>query len=266
MKKKLTAVALVVCMLAIMLVGASLAYFTDTDEATNTFTMGNVAIDLTEDAWDKYFAGSNEVIGKLMPGTIYPKDPKVTNTGSEDAYLFLDVVFNKYNSLLWVMAADASADKDINFTIFDENGAVKAEFQNDKGQFSTTNFLTEIQKDKASFQAIINKWFGGIEHTDWQIMDYDMGETNKKCLTVRLGYIGDDGIITAGEEVQFMEEFGMPASVTQEMIESGKTIGGQANTFNTIDAKLNLTFKAYAIQKAELNTLADAYTAMFDAE
>ena len=47
MKKKLTAVALVVCMLAIMLVGASLAYFTDTDEATNTFTMGKVDIELT---------------------------------------------------------------------------------------------------------------------------------------------------------------------------------------------------------------------------
>ena len=49
MKKKLTAVALVVCMLAIMLVGASLAYFTDKDEATNTFTAGSVKIDLIEE-------------------------------------------------------------------------------------------------------------------------------------------------------------------------------------------------------------------------
>ena len=48
MKKKLTAVALIVCMLAIMLVGATLAYFTDTDDAVNTFTTGNVEIDLTE--------------------------------------------------------------------------------------------------------------------------------------------------------------------------------------------------------------------------
>ena len=48
MKKKLTAVALVVCMLAIMLVGASLAYFTDKDEEVNTFTVGNVKIDLIE--------------------------------------------------------------------------------------------------------------------------------------------------------------------------------------------------------------------------
>jgi len=45
MKKKLTAVALVVCMLAIMLVGASLAYFTDESEvATNVMTTGKVSI------------------------------------------------------------------------------------------------------------------------------------------------------------------------------------------------------------------------------
>ena len=48
MKKKLTAIALVVCMLAVMLVGASLAYFTDSKSATNTFAVGNVSIDLIE--------------------------------------------------------------------------------------------------------------------------------------------------------------------------------------------------------------------------
>lgn len=53
MKKKLTAVALVVCMLAIMLVGASLAYFTDKDEATNTFTVGNVSITLIESTYHR---------------------------------------------------------------------------------------------------------------------------------------------------------------------------------------------------------------------
>jgi len=45
MKKKLTAVALVVCMIAIMLVGASLAYFTDETKAVeNTMTLGSVEI------------------------------------------------------------------------------------------------------------------------------------------------------------------------------------------------------------------------------
>ena len=48
MKKKLTAVFLCVALAAIAIVGASLAYFTDTDSATNTFTVGNVKIDLIE--------------------------------------------------------------------------------------------------------------------------------------------------------------------------------------------------------------------------
>ena len=48
MKKKLTAIFLCVALAAIAIVGASLAYFTDTDSATNTFTVGNVKIDLIE--------------------------------------------------------------------------------------------------------------------------------------------------------------------------------------------------------------------------
>ena len=48
MKKKILTAALAVCMLATLVIGASLAYFTDTDSKTNTFTVGNVDITLTE--------------------------------------------------------------------------------------------------------------------------------------------------------------------------------------------------------------------------
>ena len=48
MKKKLTAIFLCIALVAIAIVGASMAYFTDTKEATNTFTVGNVKIDLIE--------------------------------------------------------------------------------------------------------------------------------------------------------------------------------------------------------------------------
>lgn len=40
--------ALIVAMMAILVAGASLAYFTDTETATNTFTMGGVKIQLIE--------------------------------------------------------------------------------------------------------------------------------------------------------------------------------------------------------------------------
>ena len=53
MKKKITAIFLCVALLAIAIVGASLAYFTDTDSATNTFTVGNVKIDLIESRYHR---------------------------------------------------------------------------------------------------------------------------------------------------------------------------------------------------------------------
>ncbi len=59
MKKKLTAIFLCVALVAIAIVGASLAYFTDTDEATNTFTVGNVKIDLIESRYHRQGSGSS---------------------------------------------------------------------------------------------------------------------------------------------------------------------------------------------------------------
>ena len=57
MKKKLTAIFLCVALAAIAIVGASLAYFTDTDSATNTFTVGNVKIQLLESSLHRENAG-----------------------------------------------------------------------------------------------------------------------------------------------------------------------------------------------------------------
>ena len=59
MKKKITAIFLCVALVAIAIVGASLAYFTDTDEATNTFTVGNVKIDLIESRYHRQGSGGS---------------------------------------------------------------------------------------------------------------------------------------------------------------------------------------------------------------
>ena len=53
MKKKITAIFLCVALVAIAVVGASLAYFTDTKSTTNTFTVGNVKIDLIESRYHR---------------------------------------------------------------------------------------------------------------------------------------------------------------------------------------------------------------------
>ena len=47
-KKKIFALCLIICLLATAVVGGTLAYFTDNEQATNTMVIGNIAIDIDE--------------------------------------------------------------------------------------------------------------------------------------------------------------------------------------------------------------------------
>ena len=75
MKKKITALCLCVALLAVAVVGASLAYFTDTKSATNTFTVGNVKIDLIESRFHR--TGSDNSGDTSLP------DPTTKASGME---------------------------------------------------------------------------------------------------------------------------------------------------------------------------------------
>ena len=106
MKKKITALCLCVALLAVAVVGASLAYFTDTEEATNTFTAGGVKIDLIEQQVNE--AGTaledfqqNQVLMPIVGSAQGEKDDfgqpvaenyidkivTIKNTGKSDAYI-----------------------------------------------------------------------------------------------------------------------------------------------------------------------------------
>lgn len=105
MKKKILSIALVVAMIAIIAAG-SFAYFTDKDEATNTFTAGGVDIALIEQQSNEDHTGFVTYEGDkvLMPivgsaqGEKYPNgQPKaanyidkvvtITNNGKSDAWI-----------------------------------------------------------------------------------------------------------------------------------------------------------------------------------
>ena len=111
-RKKLVALIMVVALALTTLIGGTLAYFTDTDDATNTFVMGNVDIELDEapvtynpkdytwiadneaDRVDTNTYGGDE--GLLYPGAVLPKDPTVHNVGLNDAYIRIKVTINPY--------------------------------------------------------------------------------------------------------------------------------------------------------------------------
>ena len=97
MKKKVTAIALAVCILAVAVIGATMAYFTDTDSKTNTFTFGKVDIDLTEDSTNENGAVKGDISTDggitypgVLPGLVYSKVLTVTvKRDSLDAWVII---------------------------------------------------------------------------------------------------------------------------------------------------------------------------------
>lgn len=91
-KKNILMIALSLCLIAVIAVSGTLAYFTDTtDASTNTFTMGQVKIDLTESTTDSSSAtsgsGGIEYVN-VMPGDTRSKIVTVTkDTDSADCYV-----------------------------------------------------------------------------------------------------------------------------------------------------------------------------------
>lgn len=80
--KSITIAAVLIALLAI---GSAIAFFTDKDNKTNDFTVGNISIQLTEPNW-------NADNGKdLTPNKTISKDPQITNDGPNDAFVFLQV-------------------------------------------------------------------------------------------------------------------------------------------------------------------------------
>ena len=90
MKKKIISLCLVVALGATAVIGGTLAYFTDTDDATNVITVGNVEIDLTEDAWTAEGGGEDQA-EDAYPGEALPKDPTVTNKGANPCFVRIKV-------------------------------------------------------------------------------------------------------------------------------------------------------------------------------
>lgn len=103
MKKKIVALTLVVAMLAIAVIGGTLAYFTDTEKATNVMTVGKVDIDLEEYMMtdDGKVAFDSETAKTLYPMTDDQgmvqnnKIVDVYNDSTCDAYIRTIVAFEK---------------------------------------------------------------------------------------------------------------------------------------------------------------------------
>ena len=100
-KKKLLTLVLTLALIGAVGVGATLAYFTDTAEATNVVTMGHVDIELTETSIEGEGVVTGEVtedgiaFDEIVPGDVVSKKAEITvQKGSQPCYVRvnLDVV------------------------------------------------------------------------------------------------------------------------------------------------------------------------------
>lgn len=88
-KRKILLVAAALCMIAILAVGGTLAYFTDaTDVKKNVFTVGNVDITLDEPLWEEQ---GKEDAPEVYPGEALAKDPTVHNEGANPCFVRVSV-------------------------------------------------------------------------------------------------------------------------------------------------------------------------------
>lgn len=111
-KKSLISMVVALSLVAVIMVGATLAYLTDTTEkVVNTFTIGNVDIDLDEPSWKPDNAKD------LEPGAEIEKDPTVYNTGKNDAYVAVVI-----DGMKKMAAAGFAAEVNDGWVLVDENG------------------------------------------------------------------------------------------------------------------------------------------------
>lgn len=89
MRNKISIIILVTMIFSLAVVGATLAYFTDEGEVTNTFVSGDVAITLydlleTQETTDDFPVDG---ISNVTPGDSYGKQVYVSSQGSIDTYV-----------------------------------------------------------------------------------------------------------------------------------------------------------------------------------
>lgn len=85
MKKNTVKIMTLAGILCLASVGGVSAYLTDYEKVSNEFTVGKVDIELKEPEWKP------EENKKIEPSKVIHKDPQITNTGTNDAFVYMEV-------------------------------------------------------------------------------------------------------------------------------------------------------------------------------
>ena len=252
MKKKILAISAVLGIAALVLSMGTLAYFTDTEKATNTFTMGNVNIELHEEQrnedgtalenfeQDKVLmplVGSAQDSHKDQWGLTereYAKNyvdklVSVKNVGASDAYVRLYVAFPSELD-------NDDASKNIihwNFGNYNDNGTIKTTYG--------------------------NKW-------NWLKVDGSWNYSKKTIDGVEYNvYIADYKDTLAEDATTEYAINGFYLDKKVDYTDGAYTINGNAINFD-FSHGVKVLVKAVAVQSAGFNNADEAVVAAFGAD
>ena len=140
--KKVVAVVALIAMTAIASVAGTLAYLTDRDSKANVFTIGDVSIEINED-----FAQGTT----LIPGVKIEKEPTITNTGKNDAWVWAEIAIPaaldnpdaSKNVVHFNFSKDSVADGYWNWTDAEGNYLVKENVEINQVNYTVYTVLYE---------------------------------------------------------------------------------------------------------------------------
>lgn len=224
MKKKI-AVAVSLLLVVALSIGGTIAWLTDSETVTNTFTIGNVNITLKET--DAQGNKVNAQSFKFVPGVTMAKDPTVTvEAGSEACYVFVkvdEVIGNDNNKVVYTSAGQ-TVEKS-----FSDYFTYAIRLENEWTQGDGNDIPADV------YYREYNAADGEDEDTESDAATYYIltagAPTDAKSN-------GDNGVITVKD------------TVTKEMVDALNQ-----DTY----AAPQLTFTAYAIQKEGFATAAAAW-------
>lgn len=248
-KSKIAAIITAGCLAATALVGGTLALFTSvTPEVKNTFTVGDVKIDLTEPKWNPDDAKN------LQPGASVDKNPMITNTGKGDGYIVMQVTgmtemakqgFSAvYDSTNWVLVDNDGNKLDVpegsalvdGYYVYNK-GAVEAG-ETTKPLFESVTLSTDTKELSQTKYQIVGYFKDNDGYFTYKDAKGKVIEANANRQPTDLK---DDGTPKVTYKINGVDDktFGSVADAEKYVSEELK-----ANTAYTFD----LTVKGYAIQ------------------
>lgn len=249
MKKKITALCLCVALLAVAVVGASLAYFTDTKSEKNTFTVGNVKIDLIEqektgDRLDNFEQNKTLVPGKSNDGNAVSKIVTVKNTGKNDAWVWVDLKIPAY-----LVSSEYPTNESKNALHWNSYGCFNVEYNSGNyWKLATSDGIVDADHKVTNPDMVAvedglwndYKYVGKetINGTEYVVIRTTMAKTlpaNKISLPCLAQVYMDWRVKTNEDGTQFILPGGDPISVNAswEIIVNAYAI--QADSFDTVD-------------------------------